>query len=307
MNTTFRQKIKVLWLRSVRAYTYGFPVDRGKYRLYEFAKRVGGELPANIITETKDKRKFTINFEDWSEDFIYFFGDYEPLCSEIIRQSVKAGDVCLDVGANFGWYTTLFGKLCGERGAVHSFEPVPQLFQMLQKHVSLNNLEKNTRLNNFGLSNQEQILNIHIFEGQPSGHSSLAGRPDEKSLEIPVRVDLLNNYLKTEKIRRVDFVKVDIEGAELLFLEGAAGLFDLARPPVLLMEMALNTSKNFGYAPNDLLRFIGERRNYTFYKIDETAKIIERFKAFDAGDAGANVLCVPAENGEPKLRDIKVK
>lgn len=281
------------WLRFVRFYTFYFPIDKGKGRVFNFAKKFCRTFPSNVVTLTKDGRRLNVNFRDWAEDMIYFLGTYETFCTEIVKNHIKQGDVCFDVGANIGWYSTLFQKLCGKTGEVHSFEPVPQTFIELEKNVVLNGSRSNVYLNNFGLGDEEKDLGIYFFSELPTGHASLAAKNNQKSAAIPVKIKTLDSYLTEHKIKQVDFVKVDIEGAELMFLKGARKLFKQPKPPVIFMEMALETSREFGYKPDDLLMFIKENAEYDFFALDEKNQKLIRIEKFDCDDIGANVLCLP--------------
>lgn len=285
-----------LLLRLVRLYTFYSPVKRGKGRIFSLAKRFGGTLPANVITPTKDGRRFDVSFRDWADDTIYFLGDYETFCTETVKKYIKKGGVCLDVGANIGWYSTLFRKIVGASGAVHSFEPVPQTFAELEKNVRLNGAPPNVFLNNFGLGDEEKILKIHLFDDLPSGHASLAAPGNRAGQAIPIQIKTLDSYLTEREIETVDFVKVDIEGAEMMFLKGAAKLFEQKTPPVIFMEMALETAREFGYKPNDLIDFIRAQAAYDFFALDESAEKLVRIRGFSDEQIGANVLCVPRKS-----------
>ena len=281
------------WLRFVRLYTFHFPIDKGKGRLYRLSKKFVRTFPQNVVVKTRDGRRLRVSFRDWVEEMIYFLGTCDIYCTKLVRRHVKSGAVCVDVGANLGWYTTLFRLIAGENGQVHSFEPVPQTFARLEKNVSLNGAPPNVYLNNFALGDEEKDLEIHVFADQPSGHSSLAVKEGEKSEAIQVKVKTLDSYLTERGIKQVDFLKVDIEGAELMFLKGAEKLFKQSKPPVILMEMALQTSKEFGYTPNDLLEFIGSHAAYDFFAVDEIKHKLIKIEKFADTDIGANVLCVP--------------
>lgn len=283
------------WLRFVRFYTFNFPIDKGKGRVFNFAKKFCRTFPSNIVTSTKDGRKLNVNFRDWADDSIYFLGTYETYSTEVVKNHIKRGDICFDVGANIGWYSTLFQTLGGE---VHSFEPVPQTFVELEKNIALNGSQKNIFLNNFGLGDEKKDLNIHFFPEMPSGHASLAAKDNRKSVAIPVKIKTLDAYLTKRNIKQVDFVKVDIEGAELMFLKGATKLFRQEKPPVIFMEMALETTREFGYKPNDLLVFIKENAEYDFFALDEKNQKLVKIEKFDDDDIGANVLCLPLERRE---------
>lgn len=280
-------------LKIIRLYTFYFPFDRGKWRFYTLAKKLYGKLPAKVLATTDDGRRLQVSLSDWMGDGIYFLGKYEVFCTEIVRRHINTGDVCLVVGANIGWYTTLFSKLVGNEGAVHAFEPVPETFDLLKENVALTAKEANVFINNFALGDEEKNLDIHVFENMPMGHSSLAAKPGQNSATVFVKVKTLDSYLLQRKIERVNFVKVDIEGAEMLFLRGAEKLFEQATPPVIFMEMALETTKEFGYFPNDLIVFLREKADYKFYALDEENEKLLEIDGFSADDIGANVLCVP--------------
>lgn len=280
-------------IRLARLYTFYFPFNRGKGRIFAAAKKFSRTLPRSVVTETKDGRRFDVGFRDWAEDSIYFLGTYENFCTETVKKYIGRGDVCLDVGANMGWYSTLFRDICGAEGAVHSFEPVPQTFAELEKNVALNGSPPNVFLNNFGLGDEEKETEIYLFDDLPSGHASLAPGKTHSAQAILINIKTLDSYLEMRKIKQVDFVKVDVEGAEMMFLRGAKKLFEQSKPPVIFMEMALGTTKEFGYKPNDLIEFIKNQATYDFYALDETKEKLIRIEGFSDDQIGANALCVP--------------
>jgi hypothetical protein len=103
----------------------------------------------------------------------------------------------------------------------------------------------------------------------------------------------------------VNFVKVDIEGAEMMFLKGAEKLFAQKRPPIWLMEMALQQTSNFGYLPNDLIQFMGQRADYDFFKVDEPNTKLVRIEGFEAGDIGANVIAFPRRAYQERFTSLQ--
>ena len=287
------QKIEITWLNLIRLYTFYFPVNRGKWRASAFARKLCRHLPEKVLATTKDGRRLYVALTDWAGESIFFLGRHEQFSAEIFARHIKNGFVCLDVGANIGWHTTLMSRLSGAEGEVHAFEPVPPTFEDLKKNVSLNGEGAKVFLNNFGLGDAESTAEIHLFKDLPSGHATLAGKTGAPSTVFPIKIKTLDSYLEEKNIKRVDFIKVDIEGAEMMFLKGAEKVFEQEIAPIIYMEMTLETSREFGYLPNDLIVFLKNKASYQFFKIDEAGEKLFEIEGFAPEDIGANVLCLP--------------
>lgn len=287
--------------RLARLYTFNSPIRKGKYRLALASLRLEEHLPKRLRIETIDGRSLKTNFNNDSAYFLYFLGEYEPEITKIIRSIVKPGFVCFDIGGNIGWYTTLLQQLVGKNGQVHSFEPVPATFEILQENVKSNANSEVVKLNNFALSESEGVVLMNVFDDLPDGHASMAdfGRSEKRTFECPVRT--LNSYMEQNAIDSVDFVKIDIEGAELMMLKGATRLFELEQLPVFEIEMALDTTRGFGYLPNDILEFFKAHGDFEYFAINEENGKLEPLKSFRNEDRGANVLCIPVKK---QLRSV---
>jgi len=293
----------------VRLYTFYSPLRKGKYRLAVAALNSAKDAPDEILAFARDRRKLLVNPTSLSYRFIYFLGEYEPSITRVISQIVKPGDVCLDVGANIGWYTTLLQKLVGDGGAVHAFEPVQNVYEKLCRNVSLNEPPTNVMINNLALGNTEKIVELHIFTNLPEGHHSIAtfDNNEDEYESFPCRMTMLDSYLSENEIGEVNFVKMDIEGAEMMMLEGANKLFNQKRPPIWEIEMALDTTRGFDYLPNDLIEYMRRKADYEFYVIDETNFGLHRIEGFSPDDKGANVLCFPNGYYPDRLAQLRLK
>src|SRR5471032_2482341 len=152
------------------------------------------------------------------------FFDYEKEESAMMEQLVADGDNFLDIGANIGWYSI---NLASSRRAatVYAFEPVPVTYAKLQENLALN-ASSNIKAHNFGLSEQAGEFTFY-YPPEGSGNASavnLTGRGDVRTAQCEVRT--LDGFTAATGTR-VDFIKCDVEGAELLVFKG--GLRTIAR------------------------------------------------------------------------------
>ena len=298
------QRFDEAMLHLVRAYTFNTPIPRGKYRLYGTALRLFGRRHDSLYTKVKDGREFCINLSTGMQDTVFFIGEYERAITSVVERLVRRGDVCIDVGANFGWYTTLLAKRVGVDGEVHSFEPVPDNFRELARNFELLGSPDNVFMNRAALGDHEGTVTLNLFNDLPTGHASISsqGRTGAATFECPMLQ--LDNYLEDRAIPAVDFVKVDIEGAEMMFLNGARSLFRQDRPPIFLMEMALEQTRNFGYLPDDLIKFIGSEADYRFFQVDELRGRLRQIDGFEKDNIGGNVFCIPDARSLEPVADL---
>ena len=293
--TVLRHSFELAFLRAVRAYTFNTPIAKGKFRAFILARKLCGHVPDGLSAMSKDGRRFSVDLSSNMQDTVYFLGEYEPSISNFVEELIREHHcrVFIDAGANFGWYTTLFAKYIHGSGEVHAFEPVPNTFDNLRRNYELMGSPSNVKLNNLALGDTDSVAVINIFPGESVGHASLSDHGRREAVAFECKVIRLDDYLASNSVGNIDFVKVDIEGAELSFLKGSESLFRQSTPPIFLMEMALNQTQSFGYLPNDLIQFIRSRADYRFFKIDEVKNRLVEIEGFEPDDMGANVLCIP--------------
>jgi FkbM family methyltransferase len=184
---------------------------------------------------------------------LYFFHEYEPDDSTFILRSLRSNDICVDVGANVGFYTiSLATKLT--QGAVHAFEPVPLSFHLLALNVLSNNL-LNVCLNNYAIGDSDKEIDFVIAEdGGFSSQFDTGRKPIVNKLRI--RMTTLDSYCLERNLPRVDFLKVDVEGGERGVISGAHRLLsDKDRKPRLIMlELFDPMLSKFGSSIDELVR-----------------------------------------------------
>jgi FkbM family methyltransferase len=291
-----RQTIEEKFLRLVQLYTFNTPIRKGKYRIFQSALSMCRYRPDSLRVDLKDGRRFFANLTTGMQENVYFVGEFEAVLTEIALRLIKPGDICIDVGANFGWYTSLM--VMAKAAEVHAFEPTPQSFRELERNYELMGSPVNVVLNNVALGDSPGTVQIHVFEGLGTGHASLAAKGDTRSDLFECKMTTLNEYLDKRDTGDVNFVKVDIEGAELMFLKGAGRLFEQDIPPIIMMEMAAAQTANFGYHPNELIEFIRSGADYDFFAVNEYNGTACAIEGFAADEIGANVFCIPRKAAE---------
>jgi FkbM family methyltransferase len=170
------------------------------------------------------------------------FFDYEKQESDMMENLVADGDNFFDIGANIGWYSI---NIAVSRRAtkVFCFEPIPKTFKQLQKNLSLNSAP-NVQAYNFGFSDQVGEFPFYYYpEGSVNASSAnLTGRTDVET--VSCKVSTLDEYIAETNVR-VDFIKCDVEGAELLVFKG--GL-----KTIVFSEILRKWSAKFNYNPNEI-------------------------------------------------------
>ena len=159
------------------------------------------------------------------------------------------GGTVLDVGANIGYYTL---SLCRQvkNVRVHAFEPIPKTFALLQEHVRINRATGAT-LHHFGLSDREEIKTFYYYP-EGSGNASSANLSPSASVEtMTCQVKRLDDFVQSNGLH-VDFIKCDVEGAELFVFRGAMATLKRDRPAVFT-EMLRKWAAKFSYHPNDII------------------------------------------------------
>lgn len=285
-----------------RFYTLNSPLKKGRHRIAMASMALSPPSNESVVARTSDGRMLRIDLSDPHERFIYFLGEYEPPITDVIVRFVGPGDVCVDAGANIGWYTTLMQALVGESGRVHAFEASESTFNVLRENVFRNPGFEIVELNNVALGDHLGAVTLHLAPGLPSGHASLAG--ESGSAVEACDMITLDSYIENRGLKSIRFVKADIEGAELMMLKGASRVFDQDVPPVWVIEMAKSTSSAFGHEPNDLIDLMRNACDYEFYRINDKSGGISRMTRFGEADHGANVLCVPRQSHRRELEDL---
>ena len=186
-----------------------------------------------------------------------FAGQFEPAEIAFVRRHLRPGDVVLDVGANAGLYTVIAARAVGNTGHVYAFEPDERAVKLLRRNVAVNGL-KNVTVIEAAVSNETGER--AFAAASDTAFSSLATiQRDDQQIESwrSVPTIRLDDAVVTHGIGVVKFLKIDVEGAEKLVLDGGTNL--LLRAPddfAILFEAFERNAEAFGYTVQDLLEIL---------------------------------------------------
>ncbi len=155
----------------------------------------------------------------------------------------KEGDLVVDVGAHIGKYTIIASKRVGPNGKVVAIEADPDNFDLLSRNIQLNKLSNVVTLN-YAVYSEKKRLKLYLPTGK--GESSytkyntiISDRAQHKDRFLEINADTLDSLLLSNTIRqeKVNWIKIDVEGAEYEVLKGAKDILSKCADIALLIEI----------------------------------------------------------------------
>ncbi|MFC3812347.1 FkbM family methyltransferase [Lacihabitans lacunae] len=194
---------------------------------------------------TKFGFAMNLNLKNQVDREIYL--DYFELDSQFFFNSIiEKNMIVFDIGANIGLYSLIALQKMENSGFVHSFEPAPNAYSKLTQNINLNKF-KNVKVNQMGVSSSTGELLFNLCEDD--AYNSIGEKPLQKIREvIKIKSTTINNYCKENNISKIDVIKIDTEGAELLVLEGGGDLLSHENGPIILCEFNKNSNYGFGHS-----------------------------------------------------------
>jgi FkbM family methyltransferase len=194
-----------------------------------------------------------------------------------------------DVGANIG-LMSLFASRLLPLGTVFAFEPVYETFQRLVFNIDLN-AAKNVKVFNFALGSEAAYRAIYVNSSHLGMSSFLqCENPAESSQNVKI---MTIDSIIEDKLSKVDFIKIDVEGWELEVLKGASQLLGKEDAPALMFEYCQGRSMPHGNE-HDLWNFIRKINDYKIFILKDGEYRIGRLSEinhYESLPAFANLFC----------------
>ena len=224
-------------------------------------------------------------------------GNYESVETAFVQRYVKRGMAAVDVGANLGWFTVHLAQLVAAEGRVDAFEPRYDLLELLNKTIAENRLS-NVATHNFALAAQNShgqvIWSVH--DANPGGTNLVASDFVAPGITAqPIAVRTLDACIS----HRVHFIKLDVEGAELLVFKGAERILVKDRPLILVEINPSNLMRTSGVSAAEFGQFV-EKWGYGLYGLaaDGSCEKQVSNSELSAIQTLMNVAMLPKERSE---------
>jgi len=189
-------------------------------------------------------------------------GIYEPIFYSAFARETRPGMQVLDVGGHVGFFALAAALRTGPTGHVHVFEPTPETVRILERHIKLNGWEDRVTVFPGVMADKDGEMTFYTHGTSMASSLSRANtvdlnpeRPKQaESLTVPAIT--LDSYCHSNDIRP-DVIKIDVEGAELLVLQGGRAVLGSCKP-VILCEVHTRHLANCGGSPQQFERFVDE-------------------------------------------------
>lgn len=183
------------------------------------------------------------------DELVRVFARYERKSAQIVRENLKAGDLFVDVGANFGFYSVLARSVVGDAGRVISIEPSPETAKILKK-----NLADYGNVDIVEMAVSQCPGFIDFFHTDDFVNSGVAKSPpfipNEKVTKVSVQADSLDKILMDVcSIKNINFLKIDVQGEDIAVLDSAKEILRNSMDLKLLIEWAPEWMRNVGFDP----------------------------------------------------------
>ena len=262
---------------------------------YFFYKRGFGKIPMVISLATKFRSYVTPNFieinghklflDKIDAQNLWLDKNFEKSEIKSFKKLIKKGDTVLDIGTYIGLHTLTFAKLVGNQGKVISFEPVPSNFELLKKNVEINGYT-NVILVNKAVSNRNGNEKLYLSNLNP-GDTRLGDFGKEFDKSIKVKTIRIDDYLDDD----VDFIKMDIQGAEPFAIDGMTSLLQKKSIKILIEFWPFGIQQNKVNVREFLERLDSFGFNFYDFGMDKECTIEQLLTEYAHTKKWTNLLC----------------
>lgn len=237
--------------------------------------KVIDELQVQIPLNDQTGPSFYLNYGGPSA-----FYHYEEIEKTELLRALPADGVFLDIGANIGLFTFYLAKLLPQLNC-YAFEPDPLLAHCIRNTIKKSHFDR-VRVEELCFLDQSKKVELCLHRKNSGGHSIISGNidPGEQRSRITVQGISLDDWMSRGLIQRLDALKIDVQGAELLVLQGGAHVIQKYRPFILIemdhSQLLKNDSEWMRFLGTDVLksyrfRVAGSAQNFSLSELKKVA------------------------------------
>jgi FkbM family methyltransferase len=177
-------------------------------------------------------------FLDLKTEKEYWLGTYELDLQKAVQAVVAADQIIYDIGANIGYLTLMFARILGPGGQVFAFEALPENIGRLKENIELNGFQDRVTVVNAAVTDHSGEVEFLI--GPSSAMGKVQGSSGRNSFDYQDRILIegisIDEYVEKSGIPSPNIIKLDIEGGEVLALNGMDELL-INKKPILFIEL----------------------------------------------------------------------
>lgn len=225
-----------------------------------------------LVLPNEIKLKYLDKFNSVSS-IIISEGNFENIELQIVSNNLKENSVFFDIGANIGFYSLSLAKMFNNI-KIHAFEPVKETFLDLESNISKNNISNKIIVNNVAVGD----VNGNVFITNEYHSSNYLVNASSTQHKEEVKLITIDSYIKDNSIDKIDFIKIDVEGRELLVLKGANESLRIFKPFILveLFEKPSNFMDRFVDDYKESISYL-LGMNYEYYIIDDNGSLVNMY------------------------------
>ena len=251
----------------LRAYIRYLPLRRGKPFVWtRIVEPYFAWQPRRFQARTRFGFHLEGDSKDLIQQWVYYFGIWEPVLTTWIRRRLARGDTFVDIGANIGYYALLASKTVGRPGRVIAIEASPTIAESLSRNVRSNHAD-NVRVIHAAALGERSVVRLYKGNEHNSGETTIV-EAFASEFECDVQAFPLHDLLTDEELRSARLFKIDVEGAEYQVMSGLDSLDKLRPDAELIVEVHPGYLEQRGETLEALLSLMTSA-GYATYVVEE--------------------------------------
>jgi FkbM family methyltransferase len=256
-----------------------------KWLLHSYMRRVLRVSEVGPMHVRRLGLEWNLDPADYVQADLFWLGQRDTWDVYHLRRIAQPSSNILDIGANFGYYSLILAASLQRQCAIHAFDPNPSTFDRLLKNIQLNSMQSVVEAHRLGLSDMETVVTLDERPGN-SGATRLTDSLDG----IKVQVTTVDAFCRTQTMKRVDLLKIDVEGYEARVLRGANQTISRHKPAIFI-ELFPKGLERQGSSAEEVVSLL-TAHGYDLFEANR--KRLVPLKHLPSGAEHTNLFCLHA-------------